>query len=108
MQNAPKGAFCNTFDLHLATSCHKDLCLSIFKWPFYTGFTVWFLFSQAKEPKDVISLDEINAAFVPEKLGNPNGLQITYMKNGVTRNIFVYCDNSQVRCVVSVGFWLTK
>lgn len=49
----------------------------------------------AKEPKDVISLDEINAAFVPEKLGNPNGLQITYMKNGVTRNLFVYCDNSQ-------------
>ena len=45
----------------------------------------------------MISLDEINAAFVPEKLGNPNGLQITYMKNGVTRNIFVYCDNSQVR-----------
>ena len=75
----------------------KTFVLSIFEWPLYTGFTVSFLFSQAKEPKDVISLDEINAAFVPEKLGNPNGLQITYMKNGVTRNIFVYCDNSQVR-----------
>lgn len=50
---------------------------------------------QAKEPKDLISLDDINAAFVPEKLGNPNGLQITYMKNGITRNLFVYCDNSQ-------------
>ena len=22
LQNAPRGAFCNTFDLHLATICH--------------------------------------------------------------------------------------
>ena len=26
--------------LHLATICHLDLCMSIFEWPFYTGFTV--------------------------------------------------------------------
>ena len=25
MQNALSGAFCNVFDLHLATICHKDL-----------------------------------------------------------------------------------
>ena len=30
LQNAPKGAFCNTFDLHLATSCHLDLCFVYF------------------------------------------------------------------------------
>lgn len=50
---------------------------------------------QAKEPKDVISLDDLNVAFVPDKLGNPNGLQITYLKNGATRNLFVYSDSSQ-------------
>lgn len=50
---------------------------------------------QAKEPKDTISLDDLNVAFVPEKLGHPNGLQITYLKNGQTRNLFLYCDNSQ-------------
>ena len=41
MQNAPRGAFCNTFDLHLATICQSLrylLCL-FFEWPFYTGFT---------------------------------------------------------------------
>ena len=35
-----RGAICNTFDLHEATLCHKDLCLSICEWPFYTVYTV--------------------------------------------------------------------
>ena len=37
LQNAPQGAFCNTFD-HLATIC---LCFVCFEWLFYTGFTVY-------------------------------------------------------------------
>ena len=35
-----QGAFCNTFDLHLATICHYGLCFVYFKWPLKTGFTV--------------------------------------------------------------------
>ena len=58
-----------------------------------------FVSLQAREPKDTISLDDLNVAFVPEKLGNPNGIQITYLKNGQTRNLFLYCDNSQVKKV---------
>ena len=39
LQNAPRGAFCNTLDLHF--SYHLSLrYLSIFEWPFFTGFTV--------------------------------------------------------------------
>ncbi|XP_060774797.1 arf-GAP with dual PH domain-containing protein 1 isoform X1 [Neoarius graeffei] len=49
----------------------------------------------AKEPKAVIKVDTINASFQPEKIGNPNGLQITYLKDYNTRNIFVYHDNSK-------------
>ena len=30
LQNAPRGAFCNTFDLHSSTICHKDLCFVYF------------------------------------------------------------------------------
>ena len=41
MQNAPRGAFYNTFDLHLATICHEDLFLSFFEWPLKTGFTLF-------------------------------------------------------------------
>lgn len=51
---------------------------------------------QAKEPKAVIKVDTINASFQPEKIGNPNGLQITYLKDYNTRNIFLYHENSKV------------
>lgn len=51
---------------------------------------------QAKEPKAVLKVDTINATFQPDKIGNPNGLQITYLKDYSTRNIFVYHDNGKV------------
>lgn len=51
---------------------------------------------QAKEPKAVIKVDTINATFQPEKIGHPNGLQITYLRDYSTRNIFVYHDNGKV------------
>ena len=31
LQNAPRGAFCNTLDLYFATCCHKDLCF-VYVW----------------------------------------------------------------------------
>lgn len=54
------------------------------------------LLLQAKEPKAIIKIDGINATFQPEKIGNPNGLQITYLKDNSTRSIFVYHDNGKV------------
>lgn len=56
------------------------------------------LLLQAKEPKAVLKVDTINATFQPDKIGNPNGLQITYLKDYSTRNVFVYHDNGKV-CV---------
>lgn len=52
---------------------------------------------QAKEPKAIIKIDSVNATFQPEKIGNPNGLQITYLKENSTRSIFVYHDSGKVR-----------
>ncbi|XP_035993232.1 arf-GAP with dual PH domain-containing protein 1 [Fundulus heteroclitus] len=49
----------------------------------------------AKEPKAVIKVDTINATFQPEKIGNPCGLQITYLKDYSTRNIFVYHESGK-------------
>ena len=42
MQNAPKGAFCNALLLTFIKLpvVIKTFVLSIFEWPFYTGFTV--------------------------------------------------------------------
>lgn len=59
------------------------------------GTLKYFTKYDAKEPKAVIKVDSINAAFQPEKIGNPNGLQITYLKDYSTRNIFLYHDNGK-------------
>lgn len=44
----------------------------------------------------MIKVDTINATFQPEKIGHPNGLQITYLRDYSTRNIFVYHENGKV------------
>ncbi|XP_034044772.1 arf-GAP with dual PH domain-containing protein 1 [Thalassophryne amazonica] len=57
------------------------------------GTLKYFTKYDAKEPKALIKVDTINATFQPEKIGNPNGLQITYLKDYSTRNIFVYHED---------------
>ena len=52
--------------------------------------------TQGKEPKAVIKVDSINASFQPAKIGHLNGLQITYLKDYSTRNIFLYHDSGKV------------
>ena len=51
---------------------------------------------QAKEPKAIIKLDTLNVLFAPEKVGNLNGLQLSYEKDGLTRNLFVYAEDGKV------------
>ncbi|XP_068606860.1 arf-GAP with dual PH domain-containing protein 1 [Brachionichthys hirsutus] len=59
------------------------------------GCLSYFTKSDAREPKAVIKLDTMNATFQPVKIGNPHGLQITYLRDYSTRNIFVYHDNGK-------------
>ncbi|KAL4647989.1 arf-GAP with dual PH domain-containing protein 2 [Arapaima gigas] len=49
----------------------------------------------SRSPKAVIAIKDLNAAFQPEKIGHMHGLQITYMQENHTRNLFVYHDNGQ-------------
>ena len=42
LQNAPLGAFCNTFDLHQAIISLENQLGLHFKWSLQTGFTVMF------------------------------------------------------------------
>ncbi|CAG5132727.1 unnamed protein product [Candidula unifasciata] len=51
--------------------------------------------NKQKQPKSVVDLDFLNAVFVPEKIGNPFGLQLTYIKDGSTRSLFLYSDTSK-------------
>ncbi|XP_061495050.1 arf-GAP with dual PH domain-containing protein 1-like [Rhineura floridana] len=59
------------------------------------GCLKYFIKHDAKEPKIVVKIDTVNATFQPEKTGNPNGLQITYLKDNKTRNIFLYHEDGK-------------
>ncbi|XP_051940607.1 arf-GAP with dual PH domain-containing protein 1 isoform X2 [Hippocampus zosterae] len=59
------------------------------------GTLKYFTKHDAKEPKALIKVDSINATFQPDKIGHPNGLQITYLKDYSTRNIFLYHDSGK-------------
>lgn len=51
--------------------------------------------NESKGPKALISIKDINATFQPEKIGHPNGLQITYQDDDHTRNLYVYHESPQ-------------
>ena len=51
---------------------------------------------QAREPKAKLRVDNINVSLVPEKIGNPNGMQVTFDHDGHTRNLFVYGEDGKV------------
>lgn len=62
--------------------------------PFLPSF-----FNKARDPKAVMKIETLNATFQPAKIGNPCGLQITYLKDNSTRNIFVYHSDAKVTSV---------
>ncbi|KAF7647692.1 hypothetical protein LDENG_00168260 [Lucifuga dentata] len=47
-------------------------------------------------PKAVISMNDLNAVFQPEKIGHAHGLQISYLQDKRTRNLFVYHESGQI------------
>ncbi|KAM9170439.1 arf-GAP with dual PH domain-containing protein 1-like [Pangshura tecta] len=59
------------------------------------GCLKYFAKPDAKEPKINIKIDTINATFQPVKIKNPNGLQISYLKDNKTRNIFLYHEDGK-------------
>ncbi|XP_025939134.1 arf-GAP with dual PH domain-containing protein 1 isoform X2 [Apteryx rowi] len=59
------------------------------------GALKYFNKNDAKEPKAIMKIEHLNATFQPAKIGNPHGLQITYLKDNSTRNIFVYHEDGK-------------
>ncbi|XP_068448077.1 arf-GAP with dual PH domain-containing protein 2-like [Clinocottus analis] len=56
----------------------------------------YFIKEDSKIPKAVISMKDLNAVFQPEKICHAHGLQISYMHDKRTRNLFVYHEKGQV------------
>ncbi|KAK2502404.1 hypothetical protein MC885_000307 [Smutsia gigantea] len=50
----------------------------------------------AKEPKASMKIEHLNATFQPAHIGHPHGLQVTYLKDNSTRNIFVCHEDGKV------------
>nr|XP_020452741.1 arf-GAP with dual PH domain-containing protein 2-like [Monopterus albus] len=62
-----------------------------------TDFTLrYFIKEDSKVPKAVVSMKDLNAVFQPEKIGHVHGLQISYVQDECTRNLFVYHEHGQV------------
>ncbi|XP_028355684.1 arf-GAP with dual PH domain-containing protein 1 isoform X2 [Physeter macrocephalus] len=59
------------------------------------GALKYFNRSDAKEPKAIMKIEHLNATFQPAKIGHPHGLQVTYLKDNSTRNIFVYHEDGK-------------
>lgn len=59
----------------------------------HTSVTFYMYF---KEPKAVLRISELNVAFAPPKTGNQNSLQLSFMKDGTTRHIYVYHEDPEV------------
>ncbi|XP_059053994.1 arf-GAP with dual PH domain-containing protein 1-like isoform X2 [Achroia grisella] len=49
-----------------------------------------------REPKGVLKLSELNVCFAPAKIGHMNSMQLTFMKDGSTRHIYVYHEEPEV------------
>jgi hypothetical protein len=57
--------------------------------------TIRYYVKENKNPKAIIPLDDLSMFLAPEKLGNPSSLQISYLKDGSTRHIYVYHDDPE-------------
>lgn len=74
------------------------ICVVVQDLPSLISFFPSFL-NKARDPKAVMKIETLNATFQPAKIGNPCGLQITYLKDNSTRNIFVYHSDAKVTSV---------
>ncbi|XP_069050761.1 arf-GAP with dual PH domain-containing protein 2 isoform X1 [Lepisosteus oculatus] len=61
-----------------------------------SDFTLkYYTKEESKGPKAIIYIKDLNATFQPDKIGHAHGLQLTYLQDEHTRNIFVYHNDAQ-------------
>ncbi|XP_041987457.1 arf-GAP with dual PH domain-containing protein 1-like isoform X2 [Aricia agestis] len=64
--------------------------------------TLKYHVKENKEPKGVLKISELNVSFAPQKIGHMNSMQLTFMKDGSTRHIYVYHEDPEV-----INAWYT-
>ncbi|CAH1372261.1 hypothetical protein MTP99_013756 [Tenebrio molitor] len=58
--------------------------------------TLKYFVRENKYPKAVLKVSELNVVFAPEKMDYATSLQLTFLKYGTTRHIFVYHEDGEV------------
>ncbi|XP_017776171.1 PREDICTED: arf-GAP with dual PH domain-containing protein 1-like isoform X2 [Nicrophorus vespilloides] len=58
--------------------------------------TLKYFVRENRDPKAILRVSEINVVFAPEKIDYPSSLQITFLKDGTTRHIYLYHDDPEV------------
>ncbi|XP_042082382.1 arf-GAP with dual PH domain-containing protein 2 isoform X1 [Haplochromis burtoni] len=64
--------------------------------PLFLIFLNHLIKTKSKVPKAVINMKDLNAVFQPEKIGHATGLQISYVDDERSKNLFVYHKDGQV------------
>uniref|UniRef100_H2YRK5 ArfGAP with dual PH domains 1 n=1 Tax=Ciona savignyi TaxID=51511 RepID=H2YRK5_CIOSA len=73
------------------------------------GTLKYFIKPDAKEPKQVISLTSLSTTLAPEKINHAHGLQLAFMKDNLTRQIYLYADEAKVSpCQLNILFLMLK
>uniref|UniRef100_A0A8D8W1J0 Arf-GAP with dual PH domain-containing protein 1 n=1 Tax=Cacopsylla melanoneura TaxID=428564 RepID=A0A8D8W1J0_9HEMI len=57
--------------------------------------TIKYYVKEKKEPKATLRISELNVVISPSKINHPHSLQLTFMREGSTRHIYVYHEESQ-------------
>lgn len=58
--------------------------------------TLRYYVKEHREPKAILRISSLNAVFAAAKIEFPYSLQITYMREGSTRHIYVYHESPEV------------
>ncbi|XP_018333820.1 arf-GAP with dual PH domain-containing protein 1 isoform X2 [Agrilus planipennis] len=58
--------------------------------------TLKYFVRENKEPKAILRISELNVVFAPEKMDHLNSLQLTFLKDGTTRHIYLYHDDPEI------------
>lgn len=58
--------------------------------------TLRYFVREKKDPKAILKVSELNVVFAPEKMKCPTSMQLTFLKDGTTRHIYLYHDDPEV------------
>lgn len=58
--------------------------------------TLRYFVREKKDPKAILKVSELNVVFAPEKIKCSTSMQLTFLKDGSTRHIYVYHDDPEV------------